>query len=419
MRDAGMAALGGRAGRRPGRVPAENGARWERMLGGSTNGGALPRGLRSGEEGGESPPSGARDAGRTHGAGAPRSPPGRKRRSGPAAAAHLGHGPSRPEPRGRSGGSAEPRTWGAVPGEGPSATERGRHRDFPPRRARATPPNSARSGRRPTATDRTAPRAPRPAPLGPGTPRQRQVPPVPVSVSVPEPPRGVGQRHAAPSRGTRNGAAPAPPLSPRAAPARRPSGTPPPPRTAPPQAGTPPHRPPSRDRFSMETPVRGPLGAVRSPPSARPRRWVRSDRARGYPRTAERGARRGEAGPCPERAADRTAARRAAVRRRRRHWQRQPECEGESEPPPPRGMTGAVVRPPRPAARRAAPRTAAPGVPRARPARDGGGGAVRSRPSPERGNGRREGASREEGERARHGTRGEEGAGGGTEIGGG
>ncbi|XP_052529551.1 basic salivary proline-rich protein 2-like [Tympanuchus pallidicinctus] len=124
-----------------------------------------------GNTGGESPASGGRDAGCGHGAVAPLCPPGRKRSSGPAAAAaaHLGHGPSRPEPRGRSGGSAEarpppapprtapplggvrpgtprrrprrrstvvprgrspgqgqPRTWGAVPEEGPSATERGR-----------------------------------------------------------------------------------------------------------------------------------------------------------------------------------------------------------------------------------------------------------------------------------------------------
>ncbi|XP_065545957.1 collagen alpha-1(I) chain-like [Lathamus discolor] len=72
---------------------------------------------------------------------------------------------------------------------------------------------------------------------------------------------------------------------------------------------------------------------------------------------------------------------RAAVRRRRRHWQRQPECEGESELRP-RRLPGAVVRWPLPPARPAPrglrlPACRAPALPArggcAEPAESGGG----------------------------------------------
>ena len=349
-RDAGMAALGGRAGRRPGGAPAENSAPRERMLGESTNG-ALPRGLRSGEEAGralraavgmpglqarrrssalpsrqEAPLRSRRRRRRR----APRARPLPPGAAGPQRGQRRGSAPTRPTPLsggggpggggGRVGGGgsarlplgpgpaaaqqlfpgAAPRGRGS-PGRGalspgralppPSgAAPPGRHRDFPPRRARATPPNSARSGRRPTATaapHRAASAAPRPVrPRDP--PAAAGAAGVGVGVGVGA---GASARGRAAARGAVAGHTERSGTVAAAVTARRPR--PPPPsrsRTLPP----PPHNPPPPapppavpGPVSMETPVRGPRGAVRSPPSARPRRWVRGERARGYP--CERG----------------------------------------------------------------------------------------------------------------------------------
>ncbi|XP_039428197.1 basic proline-rich protein-like [Corvus cornix cornix] len=294
----------------------------------------------------------------------------------------------------------------AAPGEGSSATARhpaGR-RPQPnrprarrrPGRARATPPNSTSARRRrPT----TAPGAPRfaaapPRPGTPAPPRQRQVPPVPEL----EQPCRAGQRHRRAVAGRGAEPPPPPPAAPRPAlsvpaappPLSRRRTSPSPPARTPPRAAPPPPPGVSRDRFHGD-PVRtaGRGGSGHPLPPACPRvPWVRGGAgpgcpgsggrgpARGgagrwvrtcFPRRAAGGGRRAGAGPCPRRRVGPRALR-AAVRRqrrrRRRHWQRQPECEGESEPRP-RGLPGAVVRPPGPGAAE---------PPRGLREKDGGGG---------------------------------------------
>ncbi|XP_065499747.1 basic proline-rich protein-like [Caloenas nicobarica] len=259
----------------------------------------------------------------------------------------------------------------------------------PPRRGAPGPPCRPASGRCRRCRCRRARQ-------GSGTPRRRGA----GSGAHRRPPGAPGPALSVPSR---------PRLRPRRCPAA--GRCPPPARPRHPRGM-------SRDRFHGDP---RPVGLGGRPARSRPpplRRWVRGragpgcpgsgGRASGagrrggggrartcFPSRAGGGGQRAEAGPCPRRRVGHWALRAAVRRRRRRHWQRQPECEGESEPPP-RGLAGAVVRQPPAGRRRAAPRTASPGVPRGQPCPRGG--AVRSQPSPEReragGEGGREGAPR-------------------------